>query len=80
MRLDALVARKGNDGKTHWTKIGVAFPRDKGGYSVKLDALPLDGEILLAVPRERLRGGPGPGREPEGEPSYGGDSSDNVPF
>lgn len=56
-RLDALVGRKNEKtGKTHWTKIGVAFPRDRGGYSLKLDALPLDGEILLAVPRERNGG------------------------
>jgi hypothetical protein len=63
-RLDALVGRKNEkSGKTHWTKIGVAFPRDRGGYSLKLDALPLDGEILLAIPLER-GDRPAQGREP----------------
>ena len=52
-RLDALVAREGKDGKTHWTKIGAAFPNKGGGYSVVLDALPLDGKIVLKVPLER---------------------------
>lgn len=76
MRLDALVCRTGKDGKKYWTKIGVAFPRERDGYSVKLEALPLDGEILLAVPRER-----GPNERPaDSEPSYGADSSDQVPF
>lgn len=66
-RLDALVGRKNEKtGKTHWTRIGVAFPRDKGGYSLKLDALPLDGEILLAVPREREA-------QPQREPGDDGD-------
>lgn len=70
-RLDALVGRKDKNGKTHWTKIGVAFPRDKGGYSVKLDALPLDGELLLAVPLERGERQP-QGREP-------GDDTGEIP-
>ena len=44
-RLDALVARKGNEGKTFWTKIGVAFPSKTGnGYTLYLDALPLPNE------------------------------------
>lgn len=65
-RLDALVAREGKDGKTHWTKIGAAFPNRDGGYSVVLDALPLDGKIVLKVPRERTgdKGGGRQQREP----------------
>lgn len=53
-RLDALAVRE-NDGKSYFTKIGVAFPnRDGKGYSVLLDAIPAPSEgqfkIMLRVP------------------------------
>jgi hypothetical protein len=56
-RLDALTVRESN-GKSYFTKIGVAFPaRNGGGYSVLLDAMPAPTEgqfkILLMVPKER---------------------------
>lgn len=55
-RLDVLSPRRGKDDKTRWLKIGAAFPRDAGGYSLVLDALPLpdaEGQVrlLLAEPR-----------------------------
>jgi hypothetical protein len=35
-----------------WRRIGVAFPHDKGaGLTVLLDALPLDGRIVLVEPK-----------------------------
>jgi hypothetical protein len=40
-------------GKTYWTKIGVAFPRDGGGFSIKLEALPLGAEMMIFPPDER---------------------------
>jgi hypothetical protein len=34
--------------KAIWTRIGAAWPHEHGpGYSVRLDALPLDGRIVL---------------------------------
>jgi hypothetical protein len=56
-RLDALTVRESN-GKSYFTKIGVAFPAKSGsGYSVLLDAMPAptDGQfkILLMVPKPR---------------------------
>ena len=44
---------KGRSGaKSVWTRIGVAFPHDKGaGLTVILDALPTDGRIVLVEPR-----------------------------
>ena len=56
-RLDALSVRESN-GKSYFTKIGVAFPAKSGsGYSVLLDAIPAptDGQfkILLMVPKPR---------------------------
>ena len=41
-RYDLKVARKGKDGKTYWTKIGVMFPmRERDGFNITLEALPL---------------------------------------
>jgi hypothetical protein len=38
--------------KAIWRRIGVAFPHDKGaGLTVLLDALPLDGRIVLVEPK-----------------------------
>ena len=45
-------------GKTYWTNIGVAFPRDRGGMSVILEALPIGREFMIFPPdREDDRGG-----------------------
>ncbi len=36
------VPRKGKDGKTWWTKVGVMWPmKGKDGFSITMDALPL---------------------------------------
>lgn len=56
-RLDALTVRESN-GKSFFTKIGVAFPsRNGNGYSVLLDAMPAPTEgqfkILLMEPKPR---------------------------
>ena len=38
--------------KSIWHRIGVAFPHDRGsGLTVLLDALPLDGRIVLVEPK-----------------------------
>ena len=37
--------------KAIWTRIGAAWPHEKGpGYSIRLDALPIDGRIVLVEP------------------------------
>jgi hypothetical protein len=57
-RLDALVARKGSNDKTYFTKIGSAFQNKSGeGYTLILDALPLpdhEGKcrVLLMTPKD----------------------------
>ena len=48
----ALIGKKYKNGKgeekTHWIAIGSAWPTEDGkGFSVKLDALPLDGRIVI---------------------------------
>lgn len=66
-RMDVITGRKDEkSGKTYWTRVGVAFERDKGGWSVKLDALPVNGELLLVEPKPREeQGARGAGGGPE---------------
>lgn len=70
-RLDALTVRESN-GKSYFTKIGVAFAsRNGNGYSVLLDAMPAptDGQfkILLMEPKPRE----GTTQQRQAEPDYG---------
>lgn len=56
-RYDLLSPRKGKDDKTRWHKVGAAFPRDKGGFQLVFDSLPLpdaEGRVTLMMwePRE----------------------------
>ena len=40
--------------KAIWTRIGAAWSHEKGaGYSIRLDALPIDGLIVLVEPSEK---------------------------
>ena len=51
-RYDIVSPRKGKDDKTRWFKVGAAFPRDKGGFSLTFDALPLpdaEGRVTLMM-------------------------------
>lgn len=81
-RLDALTVRE-SDGKSYWTRIGVAFPnRDGAGFMVKLDAMPASSEgqyvIHLREPRENNGGNRSQGgqqRQPRRD-----DGGGDVPF
>ena len=45
---------EGNDGKTRFRQIGVAFPQREGSKShmkIKLDAFPVNGELVLFEPK-----------------------------
>lgn len=43
--------RNPNSKRTFWTRIGSAFPHETGaGLTVVLDAVPLDGRIILLEP------------------------------
>jgi hypothetical protein len=38
--------------KPFWTRIGAAWPHQTGpGFTIQLDALPLDGRIVLTEPK-----------------------------
>jgi hypothetical protein len=56
-RYDALcpIERKDERGeaKTFWVKLGAAWENDKGAISILLDALPVNGKIVLMKPKER---------------------------
>jgi hypothetical protein len=62
-RYDLCTGRKDQNGKTHWTKVGVMFPSREGdGFSIKLEAYPLPndkGEVWVSafVPKERDESG-----------------------
>ena len=45
--------REGKDGKKFWNRVGAAFPHKEGdGFNVVLEALPLDGKLVVMPPRE----------------------------
>ena len=85
-----MTPRKGRDGKTFWTKIGVAFENKTGGYNLSFEALPIasmtdDGSIetraLMMEPRERddaPRGNGTPARNNRAPVDDG--LGDDVPF
>jgi hypothetical protein len=77
-RLDALTVRE-SDGKSYWTRIGVAFPnRDGAGYRVLLDAVPAstDGQYIIHLREPRDDGGQKPApRQPRRD-----DLDDDVAF
>jgi hypothetical protein len=46
------VKNRGNGQTAIWTKIGAAWPhKDKPGFSIELDALPVDGRVVLIEPK-----------------------------
>ena len=74
-------------GKSFWTKVGMAFPSQGGGYTVRLEALPLNGTLYLLPPREKRQGAPRRPEQPEstgyGPDDFGGDEyrkEDDLPF
>jgi hypothetical protein len=47
---------QGRKAKSVWVRIGGAWPFESGapGYTIQLDALPLDGRIVLAEPKAEV--------------------------
>ena len=48
-----VVAVKTVNEKDYFTRIGVAFPLEQGGFNVLLDALPTNARLLVLPERER---------------------------
>lgn len=71
------VARPGKDGKTYWSRIGTAWPDDKGGFNLQFEALPIPSyseKYGLRVEAKIF-----PPREDEGA-RHGGGMDDDIPF
>ena len=91
---DLVSPRPQKDGSTRWFKVGAAFPRDKGGFQLVFDALPLpdaEGRVSLmmweAKPREdngtrqqSARQSSYDAQRPSGAPAGGADYGDDIPF
>ena len=51
------VKERGEEQKAIWTRIGAAWPRENGhGFTIQLEALPLDGRIVLTEPKDEKGG------------------------
>lgn len=90
-RYDLVSPRKGKDDKTRWFKVGAAFPRDKGGFQLVFDALPLpdaEGRVTLMMWEAQERDGQrqergGYDQSPDRSqraPAGGMDMDDSIPF
>lgn len=48
---------RGKDKKSIWTRIGAAWDNSKGdGLNITLEALPVDGKIVLKLPKPKDAG------------------------
>ncbi|HLL26919.1 MAG TPA: hypothetical protein VKT73_04625 [Xanthobacteraceae bacterium] len=48
-----VVTKRGDDKDDWWNAVGVAFPHQDGqGFNILLDALPLNGKIVLRPPKQ----------------------------
>ncbi|WP_299949104.1 hypothetical protein [uncultured Ruegeria sp.] len=84
-RFDLISPRPRKDGKTYWQKVGAAFPRQNGGFSLVLDALPLpdnEGRVSLLMTEPKPRDGQQGGQSGGGysEPASSGVDDDEIPF
>lgn len=53
------------NGKTFWTKVGIAFENADGSYNMELSAIPVNGRLVMRDPAPELR------RQGYGRPSAG---------
>lgn len=79
--------RPRKDGKTFWHRVGVAWPREDGGFKLDLDSLPLpdaEGKVTLLVspPREQEAPRNDPARQAPAQDGAGrpSDEGDAIPF
>lgn len=64
-----VVTKRGE--KSFWTRVGVAFTNRDGSLNVKLEALPINGELQIRDQKER---------DNEGGSRGGSNDSDDVPW
>ena len=47
------VKARGRNQKAIWTRVGAAWPHEKGkGYTIELEAFPIDGRLVLTEPKQ----------------------------
>jgi len=84
-RYDIVSPRKDKNGKTRWTKVGVAFPARQGdSFNLILEAYPLpdeNGEVRanLFPPRDN-QGGDRARQQPQQQPSDNDGMDDEIPW
>lgn len=81
-RYDLVSPRKGKDDKTRWFKVGAAFPRDKGGFQLVFDALPLpdaEGRVTLMMWEAQEKDALRQDRQPD-QRARASDMDDEIPF
>jgi hypothetical protein len=79
-RYDLISPREDKHGKTRWQKVGAAFPRDNGGFSLVFDALPLpdkEGNVRLLMAEAKPRDTPS---QPRSDAPARDDMEDEIPF
>lgn len=54
-RTPSLIAYQVRDGKesSFWNQIGAAWSNKDGGFTIQLNAVPLDGRIVLCKPKSK---------------------------
>ncbi len=52
-RFDVLNPVDGKDGKTHWTRVGVAFQNENGTLSGEILQMPLNGRLVIRKAEKR---------------------------
>ena len=51
------VKDRGRNQKAIWTRVGAAWPHEKGkGFTIELEALPVDGRLVLTEPKSDDKG------------------------
>ena len=75
-KVKAVYVITGKEEKKFWTKVGIAYVNRDGSLNVKLDALPVNGELHIRdmQPRDETRGSGG--RQDSAPPA----GSDDIPF
>lgn len=49
------VKDRGKTQKAIWTRIGAAWPHEKGiGFTIELEAVPVDGRLVLTAPKAEV--------------------------
>ncbi len=86
MRYNLMSPRAKKDGGTFWHRIGTAFPRDKGGFSLMLDSLPIadkEGRVMVLMVEQDQQDNHPPGasqRQDTGARPASRDLDQEIPF